>query len=66
MKVTFETEDPKEIKRIMQADDLAFCLSKIVNNGWRQFKHSDYDYQPAWEAIDKIVKHYGIDLDDLL
>lgn len=66
MKVTFESEDPKEIKRLATSTDMALCLWEIVKNGWRDFKHTDYDYRLAWNKIHEILEKHNIDVDTLI
>lgn len=66
MKVTFESEDQLEIKRLAKSNDMALCLWEIVNNGWREFKHTDYDYEKAWDKIIEILSKHKIDVDDLV
>jgi len=51
MKVIFKSEDPTEIKRLAKSNEMAHCLWEIVHNGWRDFKHTDYDYQKCWRII---------------
>ena len=65
MKATFESDDPMEIKRLAKADDMATFIWELVHNGWRDFKHTDYDYQPAWDKINELLETYRIDIDDL-
>ncbi len=66
MKATFESEDPQEIKRLAKADDMAAFINELVSNGWRDFKHTDYDYQKSWDKIHELLKSYRIDPDDLI
>lgn len=66
MKVTFESDDQTEIKRLVKSTDMALCLWEIVHNGWREFKHSDYDYEKSWDKIRDIISQYNIDIDDLI
>jgi len=66
MKATFQTTDPKEAKRLSQANDLAICLWEILNNGWREFKDTDYDYHRAWDKINEIVEEHGINVNELI
>mgnify|MGYP001773242282 CR=1 FL=1 len=66
MKATFTTDDPTEIKRLSKAIDMAFAIWEIVHNGWRDFKHTDYDYEPAWDKINEILREQNIDIDDLI
>ena len=65
MKAIFESDDPTEIKRLAKSTDMALCLWEIIHNGWREFKHTDYDYEKAWGKIRKIVEEHNIDVDDL-
>ena len=66
MKATFESDDQIEIKRLSKSTDMAICLWEIVNNGWREFKHTDYDYEKAWDKIKDIIAEHNIDVDDLI
>ncbi len=66
MKVTFESDDQTEIKRLAKSTDMALCLWEIIHNGWREFKHSDYDYEKAWDKIGNIISKHNIDIDDLV
>lgn len=66
MKVTFESDDPIEIKRLAKSEDMALCLWEIVHNGWRDFKHSDYNYEKAWDKIRNILEEYNININDLV
>jgi hypothetical protein len=65
MKATFETDDPAEIKRVAKANDMYLFIWELVNNGWRDFKHTDYDYAPAWEKIRELLDNHNIDINDL-
>ena len=66
MKATFESDDENEIKRLAKASDMAACLWEIVHNGWRDFKHTDYDYEKAWNKIKDIMSEHNVDIDDLI
>ena len=66
MKVTFKSDDPTEIKRLAKSNEMAHCLWEIVHNGWRDFKHTDYDYQKSWNKLHDIMLAYNIDVDDLM
>jgi hypothetical protein len=66
MKVTFESDNETEIKRLAKSTDMALCLWEIVHNGWREFKGSDYDYEKAWGKIRDIISEHNIDVDDLI
>ena len=66
MKAIFESDDQTEIKRLAKSTDMALCLWEIVHNGRREFKHSDYDYEKAWDKIRDIISEHNIDIDDLI
>ena len=66
MKATFETEDPKEILQLTLSSNMAHFIWELVHNGWREFKHTDYDYQPAWEKINEMLNEYGINTEELI
>ena len=64
-KFIIETDDPTEAKMLAHANDMAGAIWQFKANGFRQFKDTDYDYQPAWDAFNEILQEYGIDIDDL-
>ena len=66
MKVIFKSDEPTEIKRLSKANDMAFFIWELVHNGWREFKHTDYDYEKAWDKILKLLSEHNIDIDDLI
>ena len=66
MEVIFKSSDPQEIKRIAKADDMANFIWELVHNGWREFKHTDYDYKRSWERINTLLEEYRINIDDLI
>lgn len=65
MKAVFIAEDENEAKRLAKANDMAFFISELVLNGWRRFKHTDYDYLKSWDVISELLDEYGINVDDL-
>lgn len=65
MRATFVSSDPMEIKRLSKADDMAMFIWELVHNGWRDFKHTDYDYEKAWDKIRELLNDFKIDIDDL-
>jgi len=65
MEATFRSGDPTEIKRLAKANDMAMFIWELVHNGWRDFKHTDYDYEKAWQKIRDLLSEYNIDVDDL-
>ena len=66
MKAKFTSSDHQEIKRLAKSTDMALFISELVNNGWREFKYTDYDYHPAWEKINQLLDEYNINIDDLI
>lgn len=66
MKIVFETEDELEAKRMLKASDMACFIWKLVHNGWRDFNHTDYDYDKAWDKIRELLVEHNIDCDDLM
>lgn len=65
MKFIAETDDPIEAKQLAKANDMASFIWELVHNGWRDFKHTDYDYQKAWGKIHELLDDNGINIDDL-
>lgn len=45
---------------------MACFIWELINNGWREFKHTDYDYRPAWEKINEMLNEYGINPEELI
>lgn len=67
LKFNLDNPDDKiEHMRCIKATDMAICLWEIVNNGWREFKHTDYDYEKAWDKIRDIISEHNINIDDLV
>lgn len=67
LKFNLDNPDDKiEHMRCIKATDMAVCLWEIVNNGWREFKHTDYDYEKAWDKIRDIISEHNINVDDLI
>ena len=65
MKATITTNDSTELKRLAKSNDMAGFIWELVNNGWREFKHTDYEYEKAWDKIHELLKEYKIVIDDL-
>lgn len=63
--VIFKSKEPNEIKRLSKADDMAAFIWELVHNGWRDFKHTDYDYKTAWKKIHELLEEHHIDIDDI-
>lgn len=62
---TFSTTDPQQALRWSKADDMASALWELVNNGWREFKHTDYDYERAWQVIHETLEDHRIEVEDI-
>jgi uncharacterized lipoprotein len=65
MKIVFETEDEKEAARILKSNDMASFIWELVHNGWRDFKHTSYDYEKAWKKINQLLEKHDIKIDDI-
>lgn len=65
MVVEFKTEDQQEIKRLSKVNDLCSFIFELVNNSHREFKHTDYDYQPYRDKIFQLLEEHNINIDDL-
>ena len=55
-----------DAKRKAKALDMALCLFEIQNNVWREFKHTDYDYEPLIHKINDCIDEHNIIVDDLV
>ena len=67
MKVTFQSEDPKAIKRLAKSEDMAIVLFEIQANLWRRWKHTEEpNLEQVWEAINELYEEHGIDVNDLI
>jgi hypothetical protein len=66
MKAVFRTDDPQEQKILVKANDMAMFIWELVHNGWREFKHTDYDYEKAWGKIHDLLEEHNINIDDLV
>ena len=66
MKATFETEDLQEILLFANSSKMASFIWQLVHNGYREFKSTDYDYQPAWDKINELLDEYDIDIDSII
>ena len=67
-KLIFNLEDSEEKERFIRAvkaDDMYFFIWELIHNGWRKFKHTDYDYEPAWKRIHELLKEHNINLEEL-
>ena len=65
MKMKITTKDKQEMKRLLKADDMASFIWELVHNGWREFKHTDYEYEKAWEKIKELLEEHDINIDEL-
>jgi hypothetical protein len=65
MKIVFETEDEKEAARILKSNDMASFIWELVHNGWREFKHTDHDWERSWQKINNLLEENNINIDDI-
>jgi len=66
MKLTIETKDIMQAKRMLKADDMAYFIFWIKNNAWRKFEDSEVDYRPVFDEINEMINAYGINIDELV
>lgn len=66
MKAKYQAEDRFEMIRLAKSEDMALFIVELVNNGWREFKNTDYDYQKSWDKITQLLDKYNINVDDLV
>lgn len=64
MKVTFETDDPMEIKRIAKSLDMACFIFELQNNAFRKFESEEAD--AIFDEISKLLAQFNIDIEDLI
>jgi len=55
-----------EIARLIKSEDMAMFIWELSHNGWRDFKHTDYDYQKAWDKINDLLEEHNINVDELI
>jgi hypothetical protein len=63
--LTIKVENEQELTKYIKAGDMACFICELVNNGWRDFKHTDYDYHKAWDKIYKLLEEHNINVDEL-
>ena len=67
MRVTIESEDPREINRLTKSLDMASVLFEITRNLHRRFDNDeDCNYGEVFDAIYEILGDHGINIDDLI
>lgn len=66
MKAIFKSDELTEIKRLSKSTDMAMFIWELVHNGWREFKHTDYDYEKSWDKIHDLLNEFNINPDDLI
>ena len=68
MKITveIETEDITQLKRLSKVDDMVAFIFELVNNGWREFEDTGYDYHSSWCKINELLDRHNIDIEDLI
>jgi len=65
MRIKIETDDEMEAKRLLKSNDMALFIFELVRNGWRRFKHTDYDYEKSWGVIHELLDEYDINIDEI-
>jgi len=67
MRVTIESNDPKETNRLVKSLDMASVLFEITRNLHRRFDNDeDCNYSEVFDAINEILSDHGINIDDLI
>ena len=66
MKAIFETEDPQEMRMLAKAQDMASFIFELVNNSWREWKETSYEYEKYLDKINAMLEEHGIDITDLI
>lgn len=51
---------------MVKSTDMALFIFELVNNGWRDFRYTDYDYTPAWNKINELLREHNINIEDLI
>ena len=62
MRVTIHNVKQDEAIQMLMASRMSAFIWELVHNGWRDLKHTDYDYKPAWDKIHDLLDEYGIDM----
>ena len=66
VKIIIEADSPKDLLKYLKAEDMASFIFELVHNGWREFKHTDYDYHIAWEKINTLLDEHNINIDEII
>ena len=67
--LNFDLNDPEDRMahmRCVKSLDMANFIFELTHNGWRDFKHTDYDYEKAWKKINALLEEHNINIDDLI
>lgn len=65
MRTTITTNDKVEAYQLIKSGDMSLFITELVNNGWRRFKHTNYDYQKSWDVINELLDKYDINIEEL-
>lgn len=67
MKITIESDDPKETNRLIKSLDMASVLFEITHNLRRRFDNDgECDHSEVFDAIYEILDAHGINTNDLI
>lgn len=66
MKVTFESSDPMEIKRLAKAEDMAIFIWHLVHNRIRDLEKTGVDCDPFRVMVNELLEEFWIDIDELI
>ena len=66
MKITIEPEDKVEAKRVLKSLDLCLAIFDIQNKIRRMEKDDNLNFEILVDAINEILEHHSIDINDLI
>ena len=66
MKTTFSTKENKEAKRVLKSLDLCLAIFDIQNKIRRMEKDDNLNFEILVDAINEILEHHSIDINDLI
>jgi hypothetical protein len=62
MRVTIKNVKQEEAIKMLMATRMSAFIWELVHNGWREFKHTDHDYERSWKKIHELLDEHGIDM----
>jgi len=63
---TFATKENKEAKRVLKSLDLCLAIFDIQNKIRRMEKDDNLNFEILVDAINEILEHHSIDINDLI